>query len=84
MNSLGVLKSVILYINGVMERYYIKKKKTVLCLLTGVGITAIRKLCRPNCYCVSTRVDLPHLLFITLRYDSTGSRLVHASIDTAI
>ena len=41
-NSIGVLKSFILYINDItIFRKYIKM---VLCLLTGVGITAIRKL----------------------------------------
>ena len=48
-DSLGVLKSLILLLNDVMERYYIENTlKLSLCLLTVVGITAIRKLCRPD------------------------------------
>ena len=55
-NSLGVLKSLIVYINDVMERYFINLENTIklfVCLLKGVGITAIRKLCGPNLYCFS-------------------------------
>ena len=55
-NSLGVLKSLILYINDVIELRYLENTlKLSLCLVTGVGITAIRKLGRPDCYCFSTR-----------------------------
>ena len=62
-----------------MLRKYIE---LILCLLTGVGITEIRKLCRPDCYCFFLRwVDLPHPLFISWGYDSSGSCQVHALID---
>ena len=42
-NSLGGAKILILYVNDVMERYYIEQihKKLFLCLQTGVEITAI-------------------------------------------
>ena len=54
-NSLGVLKSLILNtMTSWSVTIFRKYIKTVLCLLTGVGITAIRKLCRPDCYCFST------------------------------
>ena len=53
--------------------------KTVLCLLTGFEITAIRKLCRSDCYyCFLRGVDLPHPLFITWGYASPGSCQLHA------
>ena len=58
--------------------------KTVLCLLTSVGMTTFRLFCRPDCYWGFLRgVDLTHQLFIPLGYDSTGSRQVHA-FDTSI
>ena len=48
----GLLKSLNLYINVVMKRTIFRKYiKLFLCLSTGVGITAIRKLCRSDCSC---------------------------------
>ena len=53
LNSLGSAKTpyfVHKWHHGVLL-YLENTFKLFLCLLTGVGITGIRKLCRPECYC---------------------------------
>ena len=63
-NSLRVLKSIILYINDAMfDTIFWKYIKTVLCFLTAVGITAIRKFCKPDCF-FNTGLIYPALLLI--------------------
>ena len=58
-----------------------KTWKLFLCLITGVRITAIRKLCRSYCYWLfPPGINLPRQLVITLGYETARS----CQVDTAI